>query len=255
MRTTCAVTALNLVTATKQRAVRGFTLIELLVVIAIIAILAALLLPALSRAKVQAQRIQCTSNQKQIGLAFQMYAQDNGDRYPTAPTWSTIGGNVGTTPDYDSNKYGWTNRVLNPYLATPEIFRCPSDHGDALVFTSNKRLTCYIAYGTSYLVQWAIDTWRVQHVAGDSLSPGTAQGKPIKSSDIAKKPANKILQGDWTWHGNRDPNNSLAIWHNYRGKRVFVMLFGDGHVENYMFPPELAQWDWTPVPDPNFRWW
>src|SRR6476659_1039065 len=116
MRTICAAMALNLSSARKKRAVRGFTLIELLVVIAIIAILAALLLPALSRAKAQAQRIQCTSNQKQIGLAFHMYAQDNSEKYPVAPSWSTIGGNVGTTADYDSNMYGWTNRVLNPYF-------------------------------------------------------------------------------------------------------------------------------------------
>jgi prepilin-type N-terminal cleavage/methylation domain-containing protein/prepilin-type processing-associated H-X9-DG protein len=254
MRTKRALKSLDSIAAPAKAAHGGFTLIELLVVIAIIAILAALLLPALSRAKVQAQRIQCTSNQKQIGLGFHMYAQDNSEKYPVAPSWSTIGGNVGTTADYDSNKYGWTNRVLNPYLSTPEIYRCPSDHGDALVFPT-KRLTCYVAYGTSYLVQWAIDTWRVQHVAGDSTGPGTPQGKPIKSTDIAKSPSNKILQGDWTWHGNRDPNNALAIWHNYRGKRVFVMLFGDGHVENFIFPPELAQWDFAPSPDPKFRWW
>ena len=235
----------------------AFTLIELLVVIAIIAILAAMLLPALARAKVQAQRIKCISNQKQIGLAYHMYAQDNSNKYPIAPDWACIGGQLGTSPDYSSNLYGWTNRVLNPYASNPEVYHCPSDHGDSYPGIADefrsKHLTCFMAYGTSYLVQWAIDTWRVQHVAGDSRDP--INDPPIKESQIALHASNKLIQGDWAWHGNRDASDPLSVWHNFRGKHVFVILFGDGHVENFVFPPEFTWWGYSPAPDPNFRWW
>src|SRR3954466_3822184 len=77
---------------------KAFTLIELLVVIAIIAILAALLLPALARAKAQAQSIQCMSNLKQLQTAWQMYLGDNNDRLPLN-TYAIVGGNPTSLPD------------------------------------------------------------------------------------------------------------------------------------------------------------
>ncbi|MBN9689908.1 MAG: prepilin-type N-terminal cleavage/methylation domain-containing protein, partial [Verrucomicrobia bacterium] len=128
---------------------RGFTLIELLVVIAIIAVLAALLLPALARARQQARNIPCVNNQRQLHLAWQLYADDTG-RLPrnwdygsglALPTANWVMGSMSYEQVLSGPLSDATNTVLLAdtertqlarYARSPALFKCPADASYAL---------------------------------------------------------------------------------------------------------------------------
>ncbi len=221
---------------------RAFTLIELLVVIAIIAILAALLLPVLSSAKAGGKEVSCTQNLRQLDLAYQMYAADNGSKL--APNNQTA---QGTQPSYDNANFGppvWVNgNMLNAYDASNVVFiktgklypyapqiqtyHCPAD----------KAVTARSPHNRSY----SMNSWAGSRAMESEQTP-TNYLTFMTEADLASAPTSRIwLIADedastldygcfLVTMNNSEPFASLPASRHAKG---YTLNFADGHAEVY----------------------
>lgn len=216
---------------------RGFTLIELLVVIAIIAVLLAILQPALSKAKHLSRRLYCQANLKNIALAWNMYLDDHDGRfYQNTTGHYTYGGWNGTSnPD--------KVRPLNPYLSIPEmdaskaetkVFKCPADDGRV----STVGMIYYEYFGTSYQTNLLLIGQNqlgnyLPNDPGDTLT--NAINDQLKNNNVNKvgNHSEILLIGDFEWAMQWQPNTNNKPrepeWH--RRDYYHNLAFLDSHVE------------------------
>jgi len=232
---------------------RGFTLIELLVVIAIIAILAAMLLPALSRAKMKAQSVACMNNSRQLMIAWRMYTEENRDSLPfayslNAPNSAYVWVKGIIIPETPSTVANWNQEttikagVIWPFCKSPGIFKCPADksmavnaQGQRVPRVRSMSMSNWVggngdSPGTNWRGGWSpIDHWKVYRKLSEMTAPG-----PSKTFVLLDEREDSINDGYFVVEMDGWPNPATtrlidfpASYHGGSGG----LSFADGHSE------------------------
>ncbi len=231
---------------------QAFTLIELLVVIAIIAILAAMLLPALSSAMGQAKLIKCVNNQRQIGLAFKLYQVDNNTKFPPLGVSDWVGGSSefgGGDPDrrtvIGKDMLAATNRPLWRYTGSGKLFECPADRGADISKVINLPATKSVFKDTGTSYRYNNNPWTLTDPQFPLADPN--KGLAEKAESWIPDPVRHVLMQDLPalpWQ-NDDGTSYYHSWHypsgpvttsglkDFSKKAVAPVLFVDGHVTSF----------------------
>jgi prepilin-type N-terminal cleavage/methylation domain-containing protein/prepilin-type processing-associated H-X9-DG protein len=218
---------------------RAFTLIELLVVIAIIAILAALLLPVLSHAKLKAQQTSCLNNLKQLQTGWMVYVDDHENTMPlndnrnrslspnTSTTNSWVAGDATVSADLGYIKAG----TIYSYVGSPYVYHCPSDN--SLVTSSN--VLRARSYSLDYYLNGSLDPNYIAYQPPDVVSTIVVKysgiSRPSLTFSFLDENANTIEDSVYLLY--RDPDETWQNAPSDRHSQGMNLAFTDGHGEHW----------------------